>query len=89
MRDLVQFSAIHVSEPIGVQAENLDNVGILPAPRRGGPKKVRAAPLGLLACAGRLPRVTQMLAELALASPWAVIGLCLRHGRVRNKTEPS
>ena len=35
----------------------------------------------------RLPRVAQTLAELAFAPPWVDIGLCLRHGRERNKTE--
>ena len=29
-----------------------------------------------------------MLTELAFTPPWAEIGLCLRHGRARNKTEP-
>ena len=37
---------------------------------------------------GRSPRVTQTLTELAFTPPWAAIGLCLRHGRARNKIKP-
>ena len=38
-------------------------------PQRGGAKKVRAAPVGLLAWVERLPRVAQVLASSHLLHP--------------------
>ena len=61
-RLVVDVSGANVAQPWVAKV-------MIAQPQRGGPKKVKAAPLGLLACVERLPRVAQMLASLHLLHP--------------------
>ncbi len=58
-------------------------------PQGYAPKQLGPPRTGLLGCVGRLPRVTPMLANLALAAPRARRGLCLRHVADHNKNRSS